>query len=145
MKFIAYILMLCVLLVGSGKVLHIHTCGTTGERSISFFKTQKCHSNRIAKEKEEGHSCEKSCCHRTKSDKKEEENPCDDSSLEILLDLKKDGESEPTKVPNFSVVYTVSLDSFTQVEISFTQDVDLFNKPPPLPDTTAEKLQRWII
>jgi hypothetical protein len=144
-KFFAYILMLCVLLVGSGKVLHIHTCGTTGEKSISFFKSKKCHANQIAVEGEEGHSCEKSCCHPTEKDKQEEETPCDDSSLEILLDLKKDGESAPTKIPDFSVVYTITLDSFTQVEISFSQEAAFVNKAPPLPDTTAEKLQRWII
>lgn len=145
MKFLAYILILCVLLVGSGKILHIHTCGTTGEKSISFFRAQKCHSSHITKVVEEEHSCEKSCCHHTENDQEEEQNPCDDSSLEILLDLKKDGDTEPTKVPDFSVVYTITLDGFTQVEISYTKDGDFLNKPPPLPDTTAEKLQRWII
>ncbi len=145
MKFLAYILMLCVLLVGSGKVLHIHTCCTTGEKTISFFRAQKCGSNYVATGAEEEYSCEKSCCHPTKNNQEEEQNLCDDVSLEILLDLKKDGDTEPTKVPDFSVVYTLTLDSFTQVEISFTQDVDLLNKPPPLPETSAEKLQRWII
>ena len=144
MKFFAYILILCVLLVGSGKVLHIHTCGTTGDKSISFFQAKKCHPQ---EESEKGpHSCDKSCCHHhNKKTKEEGESPCDDSSLEILLDLKKDGETQQAKVPDFSVVYTVTLNSFTQVEVSFTQEAAFLNKAPPLPDSSAENLQRWII
>lgn len=146
MRLISCILILCVLLVGSGRILHVHTCGETGERSLSFFEKSNCQSIHVSKGKKDK-TCEKSCCahHQEIPANNQKENPCDDSSLESLIDLKKDTEVEHLKIPEFTAVYSIQIDSFTRVEISISTKEFFLNKAPPLKNNTPENLQRWII